>query len=67
MKNKAKDLKNEVQTTNIALKEAERRLRIALKEDVEAKMVEATTLDEINKLTDRMAAQSYTRSCRGGY
>ncbi|KAK4744252.1 hypothetical protein SAY87_010564 [Trapa incisa] len=66
MKNKAKDLKNEAQTTNIALKGAERRLRIALEEAVEAKMAEATTLDEINKLTDKMAAQSYTRSRRGG-
>ncbi|KAK4751566.1 hypothetical protein SAY87_005048 [Trapa incisa] len=65
IKNKAKGLKNEAEATNIALKEAERSLRIALEEAEEAKMAEATALDEINKLSDRRAAQSSTRSESG--
>ncbi|KAK4767782.1 hypothetical protein SAY87_002923 [Trapa incisa] len=62
VKNKAELLKNEAEATKIALKEAEQSLRITLKEAEEAKMAEATVLDEIKKLSDRTTAACSSNS-----
>ncbi|KAK4768017.1 hypothetical protein SAY87_003158 [Trapa incisa] len=56
MKKKAESLKKEAEATKIALKEAEQRLRFALEEAEEAKVDEATALDEIKNLSERTTA-----------
>ncbi|KAK4750598.1 hypothetical protein SAY87_004080 [Trapa incisa] len=56
MKEKAEELKKEAEATKTALKEAEQKLRVALEEAEEAKMAEATALDEIKNLSDRTTA-----------
>ncbi|GMH25046.1 hypothetical protein Nepgr_026889 [Nepenthes gracilis] len=63
MKIKAEQLYMEAETTKLSLEAAEKQLKLALEEAVEAKAAEARALDQIKTLTERTdAARSSTNA-----
>ncbi|PON86299.1 WEB family [Trema orientale] len=65
MKNKAEELKKEAEATKLVVKEAEKKLRIALEEAEEAKAAEERALDQIKALSDQTNAARASTSESG--
>ncbi|KAM5546460.1 hypothetical protein ABKV19_002457 [Rosa sericea] len=66
MKIKAEEMKKEAETTKSAVKEAEKKLRIALEEAEEAKSAEEKALEQIRTLSERTNAARASTSESGG-